>query len=122
MPRGFYFNRDHKGKILDILKTWPHHPKIIVATDGTRILGLGDLGTGGHQITVGKLTLYELGGGFNPENTLPLSFDFGCDTDAIRENPHYLGRLEKRNKDDVYYGMITETIDAVHKLWPDCVF
>ncbi|EFO61558.1 Malic enzyme [Giardia lamblia P15] len=121
-PRGFYLNRTHLGKVRQILDQWPYSPRIIVATDGTRILGLGDLGTGGHQICVGKLTLYSLGGGFAPEHTLPISFDFGCNTDKIREDPHYLGIPEKRNKDDVYYGIIKETIEAVHSKWPDCIF
>lgn len=121
-PRGFYFNRDHVGKVKEILKTWPYQPEIIVCTDGTRILGLGDLGTGGHHITVGKLALYTLGGGFNPEHTLPISFDFGCNVPDIRNDPLYLGRCEERNKNDDYYNIIKETIDAVHELWPECVF
>ena len=121
-PRGFYLNRTHLGKVRQILDQWPYSPRIIVATDGTRILGLGDLGTGGHHICVGKLTLYSLGGGFAPEHTLPISFDFGCDTDKIRDCPHYLGVPEKRNKDDAYYRIIKETIDAVRSKWPDCIF
>lgn len=79
-PRGLYLNRSHAGRVLEILNQWPCEPQIIVATDGTRILGLGDLGTGGHHICVGKLTLYTLGGGFDPKVTLPISFDFGCNT------------------------------------------
>lgn len=122
IPRGLFLTREHLGRVREILDQWPYEPQIIVATDGTRILGLGDLGTGGHHITVGKLTLYTLGGGFNPEHTLPISFDFGADVDEIRNNQFYLGRKEKRNKDEVYYKMIQETIDAVHAKWPRCVF
>lgn len=121
-PRGFYLNRTHLGKVRQILDQWSYSPRIIVATDGTRILGLGDLGTGGHQICVGKLTLYSLGGGFAPEHTLPISFDFGCNTDDIREDPHYLGIPEKRNKDDAYYKIIEETINAIRSKWSDCIF
>lgn len=121
-PRGLFLNRNHKGRVAEILDQWPYDPKVIVATDGTRILGLGDLGTGGHHITVGKLTLYTLGGGINPKETLPISFDFGCNVDEIRENPNYLGLPETRNKDQTYYDLIQETIDAVHKKWPNCVF
>ncbi|CAL6019597.1 Malate_dehydrogenase [Hexamita inflata] len=122
IPRGLYLNREHKGRILEILNQWPYEPKIIVATDGTRILGLGDLGTGGHQICVGKLTLYTLGGGFDPEHTLPISFDFGCNTAEVRDSKFYLGIKEERNKDHVYWDLIQETIDAIHKKWPKCVF
>lgn len=85
-------------------------------------MGLGDLGTGGHHICVGKLTLYTLGGGFSPKHTLPISFDFGCNSDVVREDPHYLGLKEQRNKDEVYWNMVKETVDAVHKRWPKCVF
>lgn len=122
LPRGFYLNRTHLGRVRSILDQWPHTPRIIVCTDGTRILGLGDLGTGGHQICVGKLTLYSLGGGFAPEQTLPISFDFGCDVPEIRDNQFYLGLREPRNKDADYYNLIAETISAVHNKWPDCVY
>eukprot|EP00768_Dysnectes_brevis_P007958 gnl/Dysnectes_brevis/695_a767_5586.p1 GENE.gnl/Dysnectes_brevis/695_a767_5586~~gnl/Dysnectes_brevis/695_a767_5586.p1 ORF type:complete len:565 (+),score=268.10 gnl/Dysnectes_brevis/695_a767_5586:32-1696(+) len=121
-PRGLYLNRDNLGQIKDILAQWPHEPRIIVATDGTRILGLGDLGTGGHQITVGKLSLYTLGGGFAPEHTLPVSFDFGCSKPEIQNNPHYFGRPEARIKDDIYHQLIGEFIEAVKFRWPRCVF
>ncbi|KAH0572401.1 malate dehydrogenase [Spironucleus salmonicida] len=121
-PRGLYLNRSHQGQVKSILKDMNYTPQIIVATDGTRILGLGDLGTGGHQICVGKLALYTLGGGFAPEKTLPISFDFGCNVDEIKNSEHYLGIPEPRNKDAVYYAIIKETIDAVHELWPECVF
>lgn len=122
LPRGLYLNRTHLGHVRGILDAWPGEPHIIVCTDGTRILGLGDLGTGGHQITVGKLTLYTLGGGFAPEHTLPISFDFGCDIAEIRDNPFYLGIPEPRKKDETYYNLINETIEAVHAKWPHCVF
>lgn len=121
-PRGFYFNRDHRGHIREILDTCVRDIKIIVVTDGTRILGLGDLGTGGHQICVGKLALYTVGAGFDPATTLPISLDFGCNADAVREQPHYLGRKELRNKDSVYYEMVEELILAVKSKWPTCVF
>ena len=106
-PRGLYLNRDHVGQVKDILSEWPYTPEIIVATDGTRILGLGDLGTGGHHICVGKLALYTLGGGFDPSKTLPISFDFGCNVEEIREAKDYLGRKEERCKDDKYYSIIS---------------
>lgn len=117
-----YLNRTHAGHVAEILNDWPYDPQIIVATDGTRILGLGDLGTGGHHICVGKLTLYTLGGGFSPKHTLPISFDFGCNSDVVREDPHYLGVKEHRNKDKIYWDMVKETVDAVHKRWPRCIF
>lgn len=126
-PRGLYLNRTHKGQVKEIIKDWVadnqgYEPQIIVATDGTRILGLGDLGCGGHHITVGKLALYVCGGGFDPRHTLPVSFDFGCNTDKIRDNEFYLGIKEPRNKDNVYYEMIDEFISAIKELYPSCVF
>lgn len=70
-----------------------------MCTDATRILGLGDQGTGGHQIPVGKLTLYSIGAGFHPKNLLPISFDLGTNNKELQDAPFYLGSREPRNKD-----------------------
>lgn len=121
LPAGFYLRREFSGRIREILSAWPETPEVIVATDGTRILGLGDLGTGGHQICVGKLTLYSLGGGFNPRKVLPISFDFGAAVDAIRESPYYLGKPEPRDKQGLPE-LVAETVAAVRSLWPRCIF
>ncbi|GIQ85462.1 malic oxidoreductase [Kipferlia bialata] len=73
-------------------------------------------------ICVGKLSLYTLGGGFAPEHTLPISFDFGCDKPEIRSSPYYLGLKEERNKGEDFCNLINETIKAVRNKWPRCVF
>jgi malic enzyme len=120
-PRGLYLNRGHLGRVQDIVDAWEFDDvEIIVCTDGSRILGLGDLGFGGHQIAVGKLALYSLGG-FDPAHTLPVSFDFGVSKENIRLNPHYLGVREPADRTDDYLALIDEFVHAVKRRWPHAV-
>ncbi|GIQ81487.1 malic oxidoreductase [Kipferlia bialata] len=83
--------------------------------------GLGDLGLGGHEITTGKLGLYTLFGGIPPEETLPISFDVGCNGNG-RNDPFYLGVDGDRDQSENFYELVNETVQAVHELWPNCVF
>ena len=78
---GMYFSAFHdKGQINQVLGNCPlPDVKIVVVTDGGRILGLGDLGTNGMGISIGKIALYVAGGGFAPENSLPIALDCGTD-------------------------------------------
>merc|ERR1739838_815082 len=113
--------RDNIHKMLDTYVRQRAAPSIIVVTDGSRILGLGDLGINGMGIPVGKLALYVAVGGFHPLNILPITIDFGTDTTQHREDPLYVGKHEKRPSSEVFYKFTDEFMSVVSQLFPTCV-
>jgi len=119
LPKGFYVTPDDKGKILDMLKNWNYRDiKVIVITDGERILGLGDLGANGMGIPIGKLSLYTAFGGIDPSKCLPVMFDVGTNNKEIREDTLYLGYPHPRIKGKAYDDLMDEFVRAVKKLYP----
>ncbi|KAL4436957.1 hypothetical protein ABPG75_004096 [Micractinium tetrahymenae] len=119
-PLGLYLSSfRHRGRFMDVLSNWPsYNVQIIVVTDGSRILGLGDLGTNGIGISIGKVALYVAGGGFHPEHSLPIVLDVGCNRKELVEDPFYMGERRPRLEGDEYYGVIDEFCKAVKTLWP----
>lgn len=99
-PEGLYLNIEDKDRIPEILRQYASKlvtpPQILVVTDGSRILGLGDLGIGGMGISVGKLNLYVAGGGVNPHGCLPVVLDMGTNNETIRNDPLYIGLKQSR--------------------------
>jgi malate dehydrogenase (oxaloacetate-decarboxylating)(NADP+) len=120
--RGMYFSSADRGHMATMVYNWPHDDvDVVCVTDGSRILGLGDLGANGMGISIGKLTLYVAAGGIHPRKVLPVMLDAGTDNKALREDPWYLGMTHPRLKGDEYFSLVHEFINAVHHRWPNCL-
>jgi len=118
--RGLFISFPDKDKIEEILDNSPiEDPKVIVVTDGERILGLGDQGVGGMGIPIGKLSLYTLCGGIDPANTLPILLDVGTDNQDLHSDPLYLGWRHERVRGQDYDEFIEAFIEGVMKKFPD---
>ncbi|MFH1572880.1 MAG: NAD-dependent malic enzyme [Acidobacteriota bacterium] len=120
--RGLYISFEHKDRIEQILlNSGIRNPSIIVATDGERILGLGDQGAGGMGIPIGKLCLYTLCAGVSPYSTLPITLDVGTDNEERLRDFLYLGTRHKRIRGDAYQDFIDRFVTAVQKVFPHVV-
>ncbi len=121
-PRGLTFTAENIHRADAIVNNYPWNDvRMIVATDSSAILGIGDQGHGGLAISIGKLALYTAGGGLSPFNTLAVNLDVGTDREDLRNDPGYLGVREKRLTGDAYFKLIDDFVAAVKKRWPKAI-
>ncbi|KAL6600071.1 malate dehydrogenase [Neocallimastix californiae] len=119
---GLYISIKDKGNVAKVLDNWPYpDPDITVVTDGSRILGLGDLGINGMGIPIGKLSLYIGAAGINPLRTLPITLDLGTNTPKHLEDPMYIGLRQNRPEDPEFFEFLDEVMDALSAKWPNLI-
>ncbi|CAI8243625.1 MAG: NAD-dependent malic enzyme [Glaciecola sp. HTCC2999] len=118
--RGLFISYKERHNLDDILRnvTKPK-VKVIVVTDGERILGLGDQGIGGMGIPIGKLSLYTACGGISPAYTLPITLDVGTNNQKLLDDPMYMGARHERIAQDQYNEFIQLFMEAVKHRWPE---
>jgi malate dehydrogenase (oxaloacetate-decarboxylating) len=117
--RGIYFSYPQRHKIGEILSRLSHRElDVVVATDGERILGLGDVGIGGMAISQGKLALYTLFGGIHPSRTLPVMLDVGTNNPQLLNDPLYLGWRHPRVTGGEYLAFVDQFVHEIKKRFP----
>jgi malate dehydrogenase (oxaloacetate-decarboxylating) len=119
-PRGVFLSYPNKHRIREILSDRRFDAvRIIVVSDGERILGLGDQGAGGMGIPIGKLSLYTGCAGIHPEQTLPVLLDVGTNNQERLNDPIYVGWRHERVRGEEYDALVEEFVSAVMERWPN---
>ena len=120
-PRGMYLSLRLKGRVKKTLSNWPEKDvRVICATSGGRILGLGDLGANGMGIPIGKLQLYTACAAVPPQYLLPIHIDSGTDNQALINDPLYLGLRQPRAPEAELDAFVDEFVSAVQEVFPGC--
>ena len=115
-----YLDINHPENIEEALKNaaGDREIRLIVVTDAEEILGIGDWGTNGVDISVGKLMVYSGAAGIDPSLVLPLVIDAGTNRKELRDNPNYLGNRHERVRGDRYYDFIEKFVETTERLFP----
>ena len=115
-----YLDINHPEDIEEALKNaaGDREIRLIVVTDAEEILGIGDWGTNGVDISVGKLMVYSGAAGIDPSLVLPLVIDAGTNRKELRNNPNYLGNRHERVRGDRYYDFIEKFVETAERLFP----
>ena len=115
-----YLDINHPENIEETLKNAADDREIrlIVVTDAEEILGIGDWGTNGVDISVGKLMVYTGAAGIDPSKVLPLVIDAGTNREELLNNPNYLGNRHKRVSGDRYYDFVDQFVKTAERLFP----
>jgi len=120
-PRGMYLSLEHKGRVKQVLRNWPEKDvRVVCATSGGRILGLGDLGANGMGIPIGKLQLYTACAAVPPHYLLPMHIDSGTNNQALINDPLYLGLRHARVSAVELDEFVDEFVAAVQEVFPGC--
>ncbi|KAF5187764.1 Nad-dependent malic enzyme [Thalictrum thalictroides] len=121
-PRGMYFSAQDRGEMISMIHNWPaKQVDMIVVTDGSRILGLGDLGVQGIGIPIGKLDMYIAAAGMSPQRILPVMLDVGTNNQELLDDPLYLGLRQPRLDGEEYLAVVDEFMEAVYARWPKAI-
>ncbi|WP_166839528.1 NAD-dependent malic enzyme [Rheinheimera pleomorphica] len=120
--RGLFISYQDRHQLDDVLRNATKRKvKVIVVTDGERVLGLGDQGIGGMGISIGKLSLYTACGGISPAYTLPVMLDVGTNNEKLLNDPMYMGLRQKRVNQAEYDEFVDLFIQAVKRRWPEAI-
>jgi len=119
LHKEMYLSIEDKGEMAALIYNYPYNDvDLVIVTDGSRVLGLGDLGVNGAGIVIGKADLYIAGAGFDPARILPVALDLGTNNETLREDAGYLGLPVPKPTGEEYYELVDEFIQAVRLRYP----
>jgi malate dehydrogenase (oxaloacetate-decarboxylating) len=119
-PRGLFLSYPLADMMDEVIENRPYTDvDVIVVTDGERILGIGDQGAGGMGIPIGKLSLYTLIGGIDPQRTLPIVLDIGTNNAARLNDPEYVGWRHERITGQAYWDFVDKFVTCIKRKLPN---